>query len=206
MILNKCTIIGITGGIATGKSTLTNLLKKRGYKVIDADIISREVVEIGKPAYYEIIDNFGHEILLDDNNINRKHLGKLIFRDLNHREVLNSIVHPRVFEEMQTEIRKHCVDNEIIFLDIPLLFETIEHSKSYGLKFDEIWLVYVDYDIQLKRLMTRDNIPKEEALLKIESQMSLNEKVKSATRVLNNNGEIDELESDLEEILSKLKL
>ncbi|MDD2446652.1 MAG: dephospho-CoA kinase [Tissierellia bacterium] len=205
MTLNNCTIIGITGGIASGKSTLTNMLRKKGYIVIDADSISRDVTKIGKPSYYEIIEHFGYEILLEDKSIDRKLLGKLIFENLQLREELNGIVHSRVFEELQLLINKYCNDNEIIFIDIPLLFETIEVAKSFGLIFDEIWVVYVDNDIQLKRLMSRDDITKEEALLKIKSQMSLDEKAKIANRVLYNNGKLNELENDLEQILSKLR-
>ena len=205
MTRNRCTIIGITGGIATGKSTLTNLLRKRGYKVIDADSISKEVTQIGKPSYYEIIDCFGHEILLEDNSINRKKLARLIFENSNLRKKLNNIVHPRVFEEIQARIHRNCKDNEIIYVEIPLLFETIERAILYGLEFNEIWVVYADYDTQLERLMNRDNISKDEAILKIKSQMDLDEKAKIANRVIHNNGNTDEMERNLELILSNLE-
>ena len=205
MTRNRCTIIGITGGIATGKSTLTNLLRKRGYKVIDADSISKEVTQIGKPSYYEIIDCFGHEILLEDNSINRKKLARLIFENSNLRKKLNNIVHPRVFEEIQARIHRNCKDNEIIYVEIPLLFETIERANLHGLEFNEIWVVYADYDTQLERLMNRDNISKDEAILKIKSQMDLDEKAKIANRVIYNNGNTDEMERNLELILSNLE-
>lgn len=203
---NKCLLIGITGGIATGKSTLTNMLRKKGYKVIDADIISREVVDIGKPAYYDIVSFFGQGILLEDKNINRKKLGKLIFSYSDLRKKLNEIVHPRVFEEIFTEIQNSCKDNQLVFVDIPLLFETIKKPKPNGLNFDEIWVVYIDYDTQLKRLMARDNITEDEAVLKINSQMSLEEKAKMATRVIYNDKDIDRLEENLDIILEQLNL
>lgn len=206
MTQNRCTIIGITGGIATGKSTVTNMLIKRGYKVIDADMIAREVVEIGKPAYYEIVSHFGEEILEDDKSINRKKLGKLIFSDSKSREKLNEIVHPRIYEVIEAKLKSICNDNLLIFLDIPLLFETISNTKKYGFKFDEIWMVYADEDIQLKRLMNRDNIDEDEALMKIRAQMSLEDKKKMATRILYNNGDLDALEGDLDKILDELKI
>ncbi|WFA09475.1 dephospho-CoA kinase [Tissierella sp. Yu-01] len=206
MIQSKCTIIGLSGGIATGKSTVTNMLINRGYKVIDADIISKEVVKAGKPAYYEILTYFGDEILEDNNSINRKKLGKLIFSNSKLREKLNEIVHPRIFEAITAQINNLCIDNFVIFLDIPLLFENIDKMQRYGIEFDETWIVYADEDIQLVRLMKRDNIDAEEAILKISSQMNLGDKKKMATRILYNNGDLNELEKNLELILRELSI
>lgn len=206
MIQSKCIKIGLTGGIATGKSTVTNIIRNRGYEVIDADIIARRVVEIGKPAYFEIVKNFGDEILCKDNSINRKKLADLIFNNSELREKLNNIVHPRVFKEIASEIIKLCKYNNIVFLDIPLLFETIESISTYDISFDEVWLVYTDSHIQLRRLMDRDNVSEEEALLKINSQISMDKKMKMATRIIYNNGDYMELERNVDLLLKELEL
>jgi dephospho-CoA kinase len=205
MTQNNCLLIGLTGGIATGKSTVSGLLLEKDYKIIDADIISREVVKVGKSAYNDIVNTFGLRILMDDRSINRKKLGRLIFNSSILRDALNNIVHPRVFEEIKLQIDKYCYGNRIIFLDIPLLFEAYNRTEEYGIVFDEIWLVYTDKENQLKRLMQRDKIGKEEALSKINSQLSLEDKIDKSTRVLINNGDIHLLEENLNKLLEEIE-
>jgi dephospho-CoA kinase len=205
MTRNNCLLIGLTGGIATGKSTVSGLLLEKGYKIIDADIISREVVKVGKSAYNDIVNTFGLRILMDDRSINRKKLGRLIFNSSILQDALNNIVHPRVFEEIKLQINKYCHGNRIIFLDIPLLFEAYNRTEEYGIVFDEIWLVYTDKENQLKRLMQRDKIGKEEALSKINSQLSLEDKIDKSTRVLINNGDIHLLEENLNKLLEEIE-
>lgn len=205
MTQNNCLLIGLTGGIATGKSTVSGLLLEKGYKIIDADIISREVVKVGKSAYNDIVNTFGLRILMDDRSINRKKLGRLIFNSSILRDALNNIVHPRVFEEIKLQINKYCHGNRIIFLDIPLLFEAYNRTEEYGIVFNEIWLVYTDKENQLKRLMQRDKIGKEEALSKINSQLSLEDKIDKSTRVLINNGDIHLLEENLNKLLEEIE-
>lgn len=190
---SNCKIIGITGGIASGKSTVTNILINEGFKVIDADKIAKDVVKIGKPAYYEIIKEFGEDILKPDLDIDRKRLGDLIFNDYNLRNKLNFIVHPNVFKEIKHLIDKYCAYENVVFLDVPLLIEEIELFKLYKVNIDEIWLVYVDREEQLKRLMERDKYSYKEAIARIESQMPLDSKLNYATVIINNNTTIDEL-------------
>lgn len=204
MTQNDCLLIGLTGGIATGKSTVSKMLLEKSYKIIDADVISREVVRVGKPAYNDIVNTFGLRILLEDRSINRKKLGRLIFNSSILRDALNNIVHPRVFEEIRIQIDKYCHDNRIIFLDIPLLFEVYNRIDEYGITLDEIWLVYTDKENQLMRLMERDNIGKDEALSKIHSQLNLEEKIDKSTRVLLNNGDIQLLEENLDRLLAEI--
>lgn len=206
MIQNKSILIGLTGGIATGKSTVTQMLVKKGYGVIDADIISRQVVEIGMPAYNDIIEAFGLRILMADKTINRKKLGRLIFESNHLRMTLNKIVHPRVFEEIVKQINDLSRSKDIIFIDVPLLFEVIDYFQMYNIPLKEIWMVYTDKETQLKRLMERDNINSDEAILKINSQLDVEEKKKKATKVLYNHGDLVDLEKNLDLLLKGLRV
>lgn len=187
MVQSRGKVIGLTGGIATGKSTVSNIIKDMGYKVIDADLIAREVVEKGKAAYLEIVEHFGKDILDEDENINRKKLGSIIFNDKAKREILNSIVHPYILNSIKERIEGEKY-RELIFVDIPLLIEVLDDLNAKGIYFDEIWLVYVDEKKQLERLMERDKIEKEEAIRKIKAQMPMEVKIKYATKVIDNSG------------------
>lgn len=203
MSQNKTKLIGLTGGIATGKSTVSNIIKKLGYKVIDADKIAKDVVEIGKPAYKEIIDVFGKGILDDQHNINRKKLGSIIFKDHLMRKKLNNIVHPYVFEGIEELIDKY-KEEDIIFLDLPLLIEEMDKINDYGIYFDEIWLVYVDEITQLDRLIKRDLISREEGIRRIKAQMPMELKREYATRVIDNRKDIKNLEEQIEKIMDEV--
>lgn len=202
---NKCKVIGITGGIASGKSTVTKLLLKEGFKVIDADKIAREVVRIGKPAYNEIVNIFGQEILESDLSINRKKLGNMVFNDSSLIDKLNKIVHPRIFEEMKYLIEKHCKKEPVIFLDVPLLIEELDNFRTYDVNMDEIWLVYVEREEQLKRLMNRDKFDYEEALARINAQLPLDLKREFVTVIIDNNGEIEELKEQVKNLIEPFK-
>lgn len=199
---SKQRIIGLTGGIASGKSTVSNIIKDMGYKVIDADIISREVVEQGKAAYFQIVEHFGKDILDEEGNINRKKLGSIIFSDYREREKLNSIVHPHILNSIKADIERD-KDSRLIFVDIPLLIEVLDDLKSKGIDFDEIWLVYVDEKTQLKRLMERDKIEKEEAIKRIRAQMSMDMKVKYATKIIDNRGDKENLETKVKKMVKE---
>ncbi|ASS92129.1 dephospho-CoA kinase [Aeribacillus composti] len=190
-------IIGLTGGIASGKSTVSEMLKKRGIPVIDADLIAREVVEVGKKAYTEIVNAFGKEILNEDLTINRARLGSIVFQNEDKREKLNSIVHPEVRLEMKRRQEQLISEGaKAVVLDIPLLFESnLKHLV------DKVIVVYTEEKNQLERLMKRNNFSKEEALSRINAQMPLKEKVKFADAVINNDGTLEETEQQLENIL-----
>lgn len=186
-------IIGLTGGIASGKSTISSMLKKLNIPVVDADLIARKVVEPGEEAYKRIIQSFGNEMLQDDGSINRKKLGEVVFSNEEKRKQLNSIVHPAIRKKMLDE-RNHYVDKgaTCVVLDIPLLFESqLTHFV------DKTIVVYVDYETQLKRLMKRDQFTKEEAIQRIRSQMLLKDKASLADAVINNNGTIEESREQL---------
>ncbi|MDG5786967.1 dephospho-CoA kinase [Evansella sp. AB-P1] len=192
-------IIGLTGGIASGKSTVSSMLKKRGYPIVDADIIARQVVEPGEVAYKKLVSVFGDDIVQEDLHINRKKLGSIIFKDNEKRKKLNNIVHPAVRAKMKLEVNEY-IDKgyETVIMDIPLL---IESNLTYMV--DKILLVYVGEETQLKRLMERDQSNIEEAMERINAQMSMEEKKRFAHEIINNEGSLEETETQLEEILKK---
>lgn len=198
---NKSTIIGLTGGISTGKSTVSSILDEKGFKIIDADKIARNVVEKGKDAYFKIIEYYGKDILSTDGDIDRKALGNIIFNDKNLRESLNSITHPYIFKEIKNQIENMAKNNSIIFLDVPLLFEQYRLWREYSIEFNEIWLVYCDKDTQINRLMKRDDISKEEAEKKINSQMSLDKKKTMSSKTIDNSKDLGYLKKQIEELL-----
>ncbi|MDQ0157260.1 dephospho-CoA kinase [Robertmurraya andreesenii] len=195
-------IVGLTGGIASGKSTVANLIRSKGYTIIDADVEARLAVERGEPAYNEIVAFFGKEILLDDQQINRAKLGEIIFNDEEKRQKLNSIVHPDVRRRMLNKREEAIHKGEkLIIMDIPLLFE----SKLTGMV-EKVLLVYVDEQTQLQRLMERNQFTEEEALARIRSQMPLKDKVPLSDAIINNNGSIEETEAQLNQILIDWKV
>ncbi|MCM3237230.1 dephospho-CoA kinase [Heyndrickxia oleronia] len=192
-------IIGLTGGIASGKSTVSNLLRRKGFAIVDADIAARKVVEIGEDAYKQIVEAFGPEILQQDQNLDRKKLGTIVFHDEEKRLMLNQIVHPAVREYMQIEKEIALKQGkETVIMDIPLLFES-----NLGYMVDQTILVYVEQSIQLQRLMDRNQFTEAEAMARIQSQMPLEEKIEKSDAVINNNGTIDETEQQLDEIITK---
>ncbi|RLQ97975.1 dephospho-CoA kinase [Falsibacillus albus] len=192
-------IIGLTGGIASGKSTVSEMLNHRGFKIIDADIAAREVVKAGAPALCEIVDAFGRGILLADGNLDRAKLGKIIFHDQEQRKKLNGIVHPAVRKWMN-ERKDEAIEQgkRTIFLDIPLLYES---NLTYMV--EKVILVYVDEEVQLHRLMERNGLSKDEASARISSQLPLSQKVKMADVVIDNNDRRENTEAQLEQLISK---
>jgi dephospho-CoA kinase len=178
-------IAGLTGGIASGKSTVSAFLEDAGAVIVDADKIARDVVQKDKPAWLEIVDAFGTSILLPDGEINRILLGDIIFNDPAKKQILNRIIHPEVFTETATrlaEIEKKQPD-AVVILDVPLL---IESGMDTGLS--DIIVVYVPESVQIQRLMTRDALTQAQTLARIRSQMPIEEKKKRATIVIDNSG------------------
>jgi dephospho-CoA kinase len=194
--------IGLTGGIASGKSTVSSMLKELGFPVIDADQIAREVVKPGEEAYKSIVETFGRDILLENGEINRPKLGSIIFHDQEKRALLNKIVHPFVRRRMNEQKKALFEKGEkAVIMDIPLLFESkLTHMV------DKTILVYVDADVQLKRLMRRNGLTEKEAQARISSQMPLFQKVPLADAVINNNGTIEETRKQLIHLLSYWQL
>lgn len=185
MTQSKTKIIGLTGGISTGKSTASRVIRDKGFKVIDADVIAREVLEVDQDAYVEVVECFGHEILNKDKSINRSFLGDKIFKDKTLRNELNSITHPYIM----SVIKKNINDNykeETLFLDIPLLIEVYDLLVDSEIFIDEIWLIYCDREEQIKRLMKRDRLSYDNAELKVKAQMDIEDKKKFVDKVIDN--------------------
>ncbi|MBT2726986.1 dephospho-CoA kinase [Bacillus sp. ISL-75] len=192
-------VIGLTGGIASGKSTVSNFFKEMDVTVVDADIESRLAVMKGESAYFKIIEEFGRDILLEDGEIDRQKLGAIIFHHAEKRQILNEIVHPEVRKRMRDQVDQAIKNSEeVVVLDIPLLFES---KLTYMV--DKTLLVYVDDETQLKRLIERNNLSVEDAEARIRSQMSLSEKIKLADAVIDNNGSIADTKKQLLEILAQ---
>ena len=194
-------IIGLTGGIASGKSTVSNWLISQGYPVVDADIAARKVVEPGTPALREITEAFGRDILLEDGTLDRKKLGAIIFSDEEKRQTLNAIVHPAVREWMRQETEHAFSEGaSVVIMDIPLLFESkLTHMV------EETVLVYVSMETQLKRLMDRDGYSEADALARIHAQMPIDDKRKLADYIIDNNGPVSETIEQVKEIMKQFK-
>lgn len=192
-------VIGLTGGIASGKSTVAKMFTALGIPVIDADVIAREVVEPGEASYKQVIEVFGKDILSPDGSIDRPKLGSIIFSDKEKRQQLNHIVHPAVRERMLTKKEAYIEQGEkCIVLDIPLLFEGKLSSLA-----DKTLVVFVNESTQLKRLMERNQLHEQEAMNRIKSQMPLAEKAKLADEVIDNNHSVEESKRQLYDLLKK---
>ena len=176
-------IIGITGGIASGKSTVTNFLRQKGFEVVDADALVHQLQKPGGRLYQILVEHFGEKILLENGELNRPLLASLIFSNSEEREWSKETQGKIIRDELRALRDKFSETEELFFMDIPLLFE-----QDYASWFDETWLVYVRLDTQLDRLMNRDQLSKESAETRLASQWPLEEKKKFATYILDNNG------------------
>ena len=195
--------VGLTGGYASGKSTVAKMFVELGATLIDADKLAREVVKPDKQAWFEIVAHFGKGILLKNREIDRKALGEIVFGSDAERERLNAIVHPRVLdEELKAieEIKGRGLD-AILILSVPLLIESGHYRQC-----DKIVVVTVDRDTQIKRLMERDGFSREESVRRISAQMPLSEKVTYADFVIDNSGSIQETEFQVKEVFKKLRM
>lgn len=190
-------IIGLTGSIASGKSTVSAMLKRKGFPIVDADEIARQVVEPGSPVLTEISQAFGQGVLQADGSLNREKLGELIFKDKEKRLQLNGIIHPAIRKEMLRQKEEWLARGaRTVIMDIPLLFE----SKLQSLV-DKIIVVSVTPEVQKERLIARNVLSEEEADARIQSQMPVKEKEKEADAVLYNNHTVEQTEEQLERLL-----
>ncbi len=191
-------IIGLTGGIASGKSTVSAFLQDKGYTIIDADLAARMVVEVGQPAYLAIVEAFGKGILQENGQIDRAGLGAIIFNDQSKRNLLNGIVHPAV-RSMMLSHKDEAIENgkQTVIMDVPLLFES-----DLTWMVDRTIVVTVEEDVQLSRLMKRNELTEEEAASRISSQLPLREKAEKADAVIDNNGSVEDTLKQVEELLA----
>ena len=191
-------IIGITGGIASGKSTVTNFLRQKGFQVVDADALVHQLQKPGCRLFKALVQHFGQEIILENGELNRPLLASLIFSNTEEREWSKRTQGEIIREELATLRDQFAQTESIFFMDIPLLFE-----QDYSSWFNETWLVYVEPDVQMERLMKRDQLSKDLAISRLLAQWSLEKKKGLASQVIDNNGSQDQLLAQLNSLLEK---
>ncbi len=192
-------VIGLTGGIATGKSTVSDLIRAAGIPVLDADRIAREVVLPGNPAYHAILEAFGTGILQPDGRIDRARLGHLVFADADARRRLNAIVHPPVRRIIASRLKQLDAEGaRFAVVDIPLLFETGDPTS-----YVEVVVVYADPAVQLQRLMARDGLSETQAMRRIAAQMPIDEKARRADTVIDNGGSLARTRAQVDALISR---
>lgn len=193
-------IIGLTGSIGSGKSTVSKIIREEGIPVICADEIAHQVVEVGTPAYQQITQFFGKEILSPDQSINREKLGALVFQNKEKRKLLNSIVHPEVIKKMEQEIKNHQKNRKLlIFLDIPLLYESGLENMC-----NQVAVVYAPETIMIERIKKRDGLSDQEIKNRIASQMSIEEKKEKADYVIDNSKSIAQTKKQVQDLMNKI--
>ena len=195
-------VIGLSGGIASGKSTVSGMLKEKGAYIIDFDILAREVVKPGRPAWKDIVEYFGRQVLTEENTIDRKRLSEIVFKDMEKRKRLESFTHPRIMDEFlkQMEEITQKEDTPIIVADIPLLFEL---NLQY--LFLKNILVFVPKEIQIERLMQRDGIDKAEAEARLRAQLPMEEKLGYADYIIYNDKGIEHTKVQVDRLWDELK-
>ena len=194
-------IIGITGGIASGKSTVTEFLRQKGFQVVDADAVVRQLQKPGRRLYQVLVVHFGEKILLENGELNRPLLASLIFSNPEEQEWSKRTQGEIIREELAALRNQFAQTEALFFMDIPLLFE-----QNYASWFDETWLVYVNRDVQLERLMKRDQISKEAAESRLNSQWPLERKISLASHSLDNNGNQEQLIAQVVQLLEEMCL
>lgn len=192
-------IIGITGGIASGKSTVSNYLKTKGFSIFDADKIAKELLE-KEEIIAKLIKVFGKDILNENLKVNRKKLKEIVFENKNLLNNLNEIIHPEVFSFYE-KIKKNKSSNEIFIFDVPLLFET-----GFDKLCDKTLLVVTDRNTQINRIIKRDNISEELAEKIISSQMSDKEKKEKANFIIENTGTVEDLKKKIDKLCKEINL
>lgn len=194
-------IIGITGGIASGKSTVTEFLRQKGFQVVDADAVVHQLQKPGGRLFQILVEHFGEKVLLENGELNRPLLASLIFSNPEEQEWSKRTQGEIIREELAALRNQFAQTEALFFMDIPLLFE-----QNYASWFDETWLVYVNRDVQLERLMKRDQISKEAAESRLNSQWPLERKISLASHSLDNNGNQEQLIAQVVQLLEEMCL
>lgn len=194
-------IIGLTGGIASGKSTVSDYLKSKNIPIIDCDKESRKVLDKGENGYLKTVEAFGKEILTQNGEIDRKKLASIVFNDKEQIKKLNAIIHPEVIDITLKRIDKYRKNGEdTVIVDAPLLIEAGMNKIC-----DEVWVVYTSPEVQLKRAMERDNATRAQVEERIKNQSSSDEKKKLADRLIQNDGTLKELYEKIDDILNSVE-
>ena len=189
-------VIGLTGGIACGKSTASAYLKELGACIVDTDGISRATTKKGGKGYYAVLEHFGRDLLLENGEIDRRKLGGIVFADEKKRQELNALIHPIVIEESKEQMQAaRDAGYNVCILDVPLLFESGMETLC-----DETWLVYVPREEQIRRINERDGLDEKAAAARIDSQMPLEEKMRRADRAIDTSGTIEETQAKLKKL------
>ena len=191
-------IIGITGGISSGKSTVTNFLRQRGFQVVDADSLVHQLQAPGGRLYNILVEHFGKQVVLKNGELNRPLLASLIFSNPEEQEWSKETQGQVILEELAALKNQLAQTEALFFMDIPLLFE-----QGYESWFDEVWLIYLDRETQIERLMNRDKLSLEAAESRLASQWSLDKKKKLATHIIDNSGSLDQLLSQIISLLER---
>lgn len=192
--------IGLTGGIATGKSTVSNYLKELAYPLIDADVIARQLVEPGQEGLERLVARFGREILDESGALDRQALGQRLFGDAQLRQEVDQLLHPLIYEALEAESQRLAqAGAKLAFFDIPLLYET-----GYDRKMDQVWVVYLPHDLQVERLMARNSWSQAQAEAAIASQASIEAKRQRADLVIDNQGTLAVTFAQVDQALSRL--
>jgi len=199
---NRILLIGLTGGIASGKSTVAQFLKELGGVIIDFDILARQAVRPGEKAWSEIVEYFGEEILLDNKEIDRKKMSEIVFIDAEKRKKLEGVTHPAIGEEFVKEVEKIASREKdaIILCVVPLLIECSMQDLFHG-----IAVIYIPREEQSRRLMERDGITRDMAIKIISAQMPIDEKIGYADFIINNEGSLDETKRQTQGLWDKLR-
>lgn len=193
-------IIGLTGGIGTGKSTVSDYLRNQNFAIVDADLISRQVVEPGMPALKELEEAFGNSIIKDDGNLDRKGLAAIVFNDVEQRKLMDSIMHKEILAEIRRQINEYseAPEYEGVIIDAPLLFEVGLDKWCH-----KVWLVVADMDKRIQRVCARDNAVPAEVEARIRNQMSDEDKKKRSHKILDNSGTLEDLHKQLSDLLAE---
>lgn len=193
-------IVGLTGGIASGKSTVANMLADLGARIIDADVIARKIVEPGEPAWKDIRETFGEEVFHDDDTLNREALGEVVFGDPEARKKLETITHPRIGQRMMERAQQiRSEGHDWVIYDAALIVENGIHEWL-----DSLIVVAADRDVQVKRVIERDKMSRDQAVQRLDAQMPLEEKVAVADYVIDNNGTLGQTREQVEQIYQQI--
>ena len=195
-------LLGVTGGIASGKSTVAHMLEELGAPVIDTDVLAREVVEPGKPAFRAIVDYFGRQVLQEDGALDRKKISGIVFKDIEKRRKLEGLIHPRITEVVSSRLDAILEKdpNAIIQVVVPLLIETNQQQRYHS-----ILVVYVPEQVQIQRLVERDHITREAAANILKAQLPIDEKVAHADFVIHNDKTMEETREQVRDLWKRLK-